>query len=231
MAMTRRLLLGSVISVGLAYLFARTSLAQTPPPTSTQTSVTIERGISVPVLVTKEVRVGAFGSSQEEHKVKFAVDQDVVYQGYLIAKPGDLVEGHYDTQTNQTKRQFENETSEEVDLYLDDIVNFCGDTVYLGFEKTFVGGVRSGFLSFGVHAHDAVVEKGDVLDASTDRTQRNVCAEATTQTPQPLPKNVILPDPQLTPSPGLRLYAGALTLFGSTFTPGPIVLASVTLRR
>lgn len=173
-----------------------------PQPADTGTTIALDRGIVVPILVTKEVRVGATGASQEEHKVKFAVDQPVIYEGYVIAKPGDLAEGHYDTQTNQTKRQFSTEVSEEVDLYLDDIVNFCGDTVYVGFERTFVGGVRSGFLSFGVHAHDAVVEKGDVLEASTDRAQRHVCAEPTTETAKPLPKNVILPDAQLTPSPG-----------------------------
>ncbi len=173
---------------------------ESPQPAATAT-VTVERGVIVPVLVTKEVRVGASGSSQEEHRVRFAVDQDVIYQGYVIAKPGDLAEGHYDTQTNQTKRQFETTTSQEVDFYLDDIVNFCGDTIHVGFEKTFVGGVRSGFLSFGVHAHDAVVAKGDVLEASTDRAEKNICAEPTSETAKPPPKNVIAPDPQLTPPP------------------------------
>jgi hypothetical protein len=195
-----RFALGVALVVG-AFLFAQASRAQTAPPSPAQTNVTIGRGVVIPVLVTREVRVGANGSSQEEHKVKFAVDQDVVYQGYLIAKAGDLVEGHYDTQTNQTKRQFETETSQEVDLYLDDLVNFCGDMVYLGFEKTFVGGTRSGFLSFGVHQHDAVVAKGDVLEAATDRFQKNICAESTTELSQPLPKHIIAPDPSVTPSP------------------------------
>ncbi|MGB8908034.1 MAG: hypothetical protein WCC84_04745 [Candidatus Cybelea sp.] len=174
---------------------------ESPQPAETGTTITVGRGVIVPVLVTKEVRVGAFGTSQEEHKVKFAVDQDVIYQGYIIAKPGDLAEGHYDTQTNQTKRQFETTTSEEVDFYLDDVVNFCGDTIHVGFEKTFVGGVRSGFLSFGVHAHDAVVAKGDVLEASTDRAEKNICAQPTTETAKPLLKNIIAPDAQLTPPP------------------------------
>ena len=196
---------GAILFVAVACALSSASRAQTPAPSpqpsDTGMTIMVARGIVVPVLVTKEVRVGAFGSSQEEHKVKFAVDQDVIYGGYVIAKAGDLAEGHYDTQTNQTKRQFSNTTSEEVDFYLDDIVNFCGDTVYIGFEHTFVGGVRSGFLSFGVHAHDAVVGEGDVLKASTDRVQKHICAEPTTATPKPLPKNVILPDAELTPSP------------------------------
>ncbi|MBV8531371.1 MAG: hypothetical protein JO104_08640 [Candidatus Eremiobacteraeota bacterium] len=173
----------------------------TPQPESTATVITVPRGVVVPILVTKEVRVGAFGASQEEHKVKFAVDQDVIFDGYVIARAGDLAEGHYDTQTNQTKREFSTIVSEEVDFYLDDIVNFCGDTIHLAFEKAFVGGVRSGFLSFGVHAHDAVVGQGDVLKASTDRAEKQICAEPTSETGKPLPKNVITPDAELTPPP------------------------------
>jgi hypothetical protein len=195
-AMEKVSFLGAIAIASVAVL-----LGSDPPPPGTESTITIERGVVVPVLVTKEVRVGAYGSSQEEHKIKFAVDQDVIYQGYVIAKPGDLAEGHYDTQTNQTKRQFETTVSEEVDLYLDDIVNFCGDTIYLGFEKAFVGGVRSGFLSFGVHAHDAVVGRGDVLEAATDRVQKRICAEPTTEAPKPLPKRIIAPDAAITPPP------------------------------
>jgi hypothetical protein len=198
--MKRRVSFGLSL-VTLACFCGAVSPAQTPEPENAQGAITVSRGIIVPVLVTKEVRVGAFGSSQEEHKVKFAVDQDVIVDGYVIAKPGDLAEGHYDTQTNQTKRQFETTQSVEVDFYLDDIVNFCGDTVYVAFEKTFVGGVRSGFLSFGVHAHDAVVGKGDVLEAATDRTQKRVCAEPTAEVARPLPRNIIVPDTALTPPP------------------------------
>ena len=84
---------------------------ESPQRAETGTTITVTRGIIAPVLVTKEVRDGAFGASQDEQKVKFAVDQDVIYQGYVIAKPADLAEGHYDTRTNQTKRQFETTAS------------------------------------------------------------------------------------------------------------------------
>lgn len=185
--------------------------AQTPPPApipapsassqtgDTQNTIAIPRGVVIPILVTRDVRIGAQGASQEEHKVKFAVDQAVIVSGYVIAKPGDLAEGHYDTQTNQTKRQFESSTSQELELDIDDIVNFCGDTIYVAFERTSVGGTRSGFLSFGVHQHDAVFSRGSVLEASTDRTEKHVCAEPTSEVSPPLPKNIIAPDPQMTP--------------------------------
>jgi len=164
-------------------------------------TMTVPRGVIVPILVTRDVRVGATGSSQEEHRVKFAVDQDVIVDGHVIAKAGDLAEGRYDTQTNQTKRQFETETSQELELDIDDIVNFCGDTIHLKFAHTFVGGTRSGFLSFGVHQHDAAVTKGSVLAASTDRAERHICAEATTAVARPLPKSIIAPDAEMTPPP------------------------------
>jgi hypothetical protein len=56
-------------------------------------------------------------------------------------------------------------------------------------------------LSFGVHEHDAVLGKGSVLELSTDRFEKGVCAEPSTETARALPENVIVPDPQLTPPP------------------------------
>lgn len=165
------------------------------------TSISVPRGVVVPILVTKDIRVGAFGSSPEQHTVKLAVAQDVIVDGYAIAKAGDLAEGHYVTQSNQTKRTFETNVSQELTLDIDDIVNFCGDTLHMQFERTFVGGVRSGFLSFGVHGHDAVFGRGSVLQASTDRFERSVCAEATTAQSPPLPRNIITPDAQMTAPP------------------------------
>lgn len=194
--MTTRLYGIVLVASGLLAPAALRARADQSPPV-----ISIDRGVVIPILVTKDVRVGAFGASQEEHKVKFAVAQDVIYNGYVIAKAGDLAEGHYDTQTNETKRTFETNTSQELTLDIDDVVNFCGDTIHMGFERTFVGGVRSGFLSFGVHGHDAVFGKGSVLEASTDRFEKSVCAEATTATPPPLPRNIIGPDEELTPSP------------------------------
>jgi hypothetical protein len=178
-------------------------LAFLPAMVAATKAVSVPRAVVVPILVTKDIRVGAFGSSPESHTVKLAVAQDVIVDGYVIAKAGDLVEGHYATQSNQTKRTFETNVSQELTLDIDDIVNFCGDTVHLQFERTFVGGVRSGFLSFGVHGHDAVFGRGSVLKASTDRFEKSVCAEATTAESPPLPRNIVPPDAEMTPAPGV----------------------------
>lgn len=171
------------------------------PATQSQPTVAVPRGIVVPVTLNKEIRVGGFGHSQEEHKVKLSVAQDVVVDGYVIAKQGDLVEGSYVTQTNETKRVFSANVSQELELDVDDVVNFCGDTIHLEFARTYVGGGRAGAFSFGPHAHDAVFAKGSVLKASTDRVEKSVCAEKTAEAPAPLPADIVVPDDEVSPSP------------------------------
>lgn len=113
--------------------------------------------------------------------------------GYLVAKQGDLVEATYDTQTNETHRVFSTNVSQEVELDVDDVVNFCGDTIHLGFGRTFVGGGRAGAFSFGPHAHDAVFSKGLLLKASTDRIEKSVCAEKTSEAPPAPPAGMLDP--------------------------------------
>lgn len=163
-------------------------------PAPTPSTTYIPRGTVIYVTVTKDIRVGGAGSNSEAHKVKLVVTQDVVYNGFTIAKAGDLAEGEYTNQSNVTKRVFSTNVSQEVALDVDDIINFCGDTIHVQFERTFVGGARGGFMSFGVHAHDAVFAKGSVLKAKTDRPQKGICAEASSATPAPEPSSVVLSD-------------------------------------
>jgi hypothetical protein len=149
----------------------------------------------IPVVLTKEIRVGGMGESQEK-KVEFEVAQDVIVDGYFIAKKGDTVEGHYTSTKNLTKSMFGGKVSEELSLDVDDVANFCGDTLHLQFERTFRGGARMGLI--GVNSHDAVFDKGTVLLARTDRVQRSVCAERTAMTPLPMPSDGLLPDDETT---------------------------------
>lgn len=175
-----------------------TAAPPAPPTPPNYPSVYVPRGTIVPVTVTKDIRVGGLGNNNEEKKVKFEVTQDVVVNGYTIAEKGDLVEGHYTNQNNVTKRFFSTNVSQEVALDIDDIVNFCGDTIHLDFERTFVGGARGGFLSFGVHAHDAVFRKGLILKTKTDRPERSICAAAATTAVLPLPADMVVPDEEVT---------------------------------
>jgi hypothetical protein len=201
------------LPIGLAaitILFLVTVAATPPPPAQSTSSPTvyIPRGTVIFVTVTKDIRVGGAGTNSEVHKVKFEVTQDIILNGYVIAKAGDLAEGEYTNQNNVTKRVFSTNESQEVALDIDDIVNFCGDTVHLQFERTFVGGARGGFMSFGVHAHDAVFAKGSILKAQTDRPQKSICAEATAAAPGPVPSPLVVSDDEAQaaasagPSPG-----------------------------
>ena len=160
----------------------------------------VPRGTIVPVLITKDIRIGGIGSNTEEKKVEFEVSQDVIVNGFVIAKTGDLVEGHFTNERNETRRMFSVSTSQELALDIDDAVNFCGDTLHLKFERTYVGGGVTGSLIFG-HAHDAVFSKGLILKAMTDRVEKGICAEGTTEAPAPLPADIIVPDEEVTPEP------------------------------
>jgi hypothetical protein len=164
-----------------------------PTPPVAQT-VYIPRGTVIYVTVPKDIRVGGAGNNSEVHKVKFDVSQDIVVDGHVIAKAGDLAEGEYTNQSNITVRLFSANASQEVALDVDDIVNFCGDTIHVEFERTFVGGARAGLMSFGIHAHDAVFPKGSVLKAATDRPEKAICAEATAASPAPAPSPLVLSD-------------------------------------
>ena len=186
---------------GLAAAPVSAAPATPATPAAAQTTVSVARGTIFPILVTKEIRVGGFGKSDEEHKVKFEVAQDVVAGNVVIAKAGDLAEGSYVTQTNETRRVFSANVSQEVELDMADVVNFCGDTIHLEFSRTFVGGGRAGAFSFGPHAHDAVFDKGSVLEARSDRLEKSVCAERTTASPAPLPSGLVLPDDRASPVP------------------------------
>ena len=126
----------------------------------------VPRHTIIPVRLDKDFRVGGAGDNKQTKTIKATVAQDVIVNGFLIAKSGDLAEGHLTTEKNVTKRVFSENTSQEASLDIDDVVNFCGDTIHMEFERTFVGGVRGGFLGLDAHAHDAVFANGSVQKLS-----------------------------------------------------------------
>jgi len=196
------LILASVLVAGAPPTTASPPPATPPPPTPPNyPSIYVARGTIIPVTVTKDIRVGGLGKNEEEKKIRFEVTQDVSLNEYTIAAKGDLVEGHYTNQNNVTHRVFSTNVSQEVALDIDDVVNFCGDTIHLEFERTFVGGARGGFLSFGVHAHDAIFQKGLVLKTKTDRAEKSICAAVTRAAPFPLPTDMVVPDEEASSSP------------------------------
>lgn len=183
-----------LIAASCIAIVSSTALAEITAPTVDRTFV--QRHTVFPVLVTKDARVGGVGDARHAKKVDFELLDDVVIGGYAVARKGDLVEGHFTTERNQTHRMFSTDISQELALDIDDLVNFCGDTIHLSFERTFVGGARGGILSFGMHAHDAVFTKGLKLKAETDRPEKGICSVKTDAVQTPLPANLLLPDDQ-----------------------------------
>jgi hypothetical protein len=175
---------------------AAASLMAVSQPTFAETTVVVPRHTIVPALLTKEIRVGGMGEAQQK-KVDFEASTDVVVNGFVVVKKGDTVEGHFTSTKNVTKSILGGKVSEELSVDVDDVANFCGDTLHLQFERTFRGGARLGLL--GVNSHDAVFDKGTVLLARTDRVEKHVCAERTTAKPRPLPAG-LRPDDETTDS-------------------------------
>jgi hypothetical protein len=154
----------------------------------------VPRGVVVPIVVTKEIRIGGLGEQGQTRTEKFEVAQDVVVQGHFVAKKGDVVEMHYTANRNSTSGLLGAKISQEVALDADDLINFCGDTVHLEYERTAMGNARAGAFSFGVHAKDAVFDKGMILVAKTDRVEKHICTERTSEATLPLPTGAIGPD-------------------------------------
>jgi hypothetical protein len=175
-------------------LFATLLLATSVGPALADTTTFVPRHTAIPVVLTKEIRVGGMGDSQQK-KVEFEAATDVIVNGYVVVKKGDTVEGHYTSTKNVTKSIFGGKVSEELSLDVDDVANFCGDSLHLQFERTFRGGARISPL--GVNSHDAVFDKGTVLLARTDRVEKHICAEHTNAKQEPLPVG-LLPDDQTT---------------------------------
>jgi hypothetical protein len=172
--------------------FTASSLSIGRAETASSSSV-VPRHLLFPVLLTKTIRVGGLGDAQEK-KISLEVAQDVIVNHRIFAKKGDTVEAHYSNQKNFTSRVFSKNISEELALDVDDVINFCGDTIHLQYEHTLRGGARKSFMSFGAHVHDAVFDKGTVLLSRTDRIEKGVCSEHTDRNPLPAPQNGLAED-------------------------------------
>jgi len=183
-----------LVHVCASSMFVSLLVATAIAPALADVTTLVPRHVVVPVILTKEVRVGGMGDSQEK-KVEFEAAMDVIVDGYIVVKKGDTVEGHYTSTKNVTKSMFGGKVSEELSLDVDDVANFCGDSLHLQFERTFRGGAR--LSPIGVNAHDAVFDKGTVLLARTDRVEKHICAERTSAKQEALPVG-LLPDDQTT---------------------------------
>jgi hypothetical protein len=150
----------------------------------------VPRGTVVPVLVTQELRGSAMGGNNGSNRVRLQVAQDVIVNHQIVAKAGDTVDVDVSNATSvHAGISMHSGTVETVTAA--DLANFCGDTLHLSGQFTAEGSVKSGI--FGAKVRDAVIPKGTVLLASTDRLEKNVCSVKTTANPAPVPANAVTP--------------------------------------
>ncbi|MGZ3529698.1 MAG: hypothetical protein ACXVAO_18720, partial [Vulcanimicrobiaceae bacterium] len=118
-------------------------------------------------------------------KVMYELSQDLVVNGYLVAKAGDAAEGSV-LNAQQGKNSFFEMQAANLRVSIDKIYTYCGDTLDIDF-------VRSEFRQrqgvFGSHK-DVEIIKGQKYQAPTEHTQR-VCATKTDEDPAGIPSDAL----------------------------------------
>jgi len=103
-----------------------------PAPAAAALTVVVPRHTIIPVVIDKDLRVGGAGDAKQTKTVKGSVAQDIIINGMLIAKAGDLAEGHLTTEKNITKRYFSTDVSQEAALASSDARNAAAAAISLG---------------------------------------------------------------------------------------------------
>jgi len=120
-------------------------------------------------------------SAKTGAKIRYIVTQDAIVDGRVVAKSGDTADGQVEEGQNGESGKAAN-----LRVSVDDVYNFCGDTVHVEFDRT---ESRKNQGVFG-SKKDVRIDKGQRYVAVTDRPQR-VCTEATTATSAPIPAEAL----------------------------------------
>lgn len=159
-----------------------------PPPASSAASdipgatiVFVPRGKEI---VVRTVAGYNSYSAKTGAKLRFEVVNDVIVNGFAIAKAGDAAEG-----TVQEAQQGDEGgyygigwKAANLRVSVDEIYNFCGDTIHVTFDRSEYRR-RQGL--FGSNK-DVQIIKGQMYVPLTDRAQK-VCAEPSTDLEEPIP--------------------------------------------
>jgi hypothetical protein len=190
-----RRFLAFVVFVGIA-IPAYAAVESTPAPlTSSSPAAT---GSSAPtqeafvprgtLVVVKTLHgINSYGE-EAGAKVTYEVVQDVIVNGYLVAKAGDIAEGVIQD-AQEGRNDLFTVKAANLRVSVDSVFNFCGDTLHMDF-------VRSEFRQrqglFGSHK-DVEIIKGQMYQVPTERPQK-VCAMKTSAQPLPVPAGALAGD-------------------------------------
>jgi hypothetical protein len=123
-------------------------------------------------------------SAKTGAKLRFEIVNDVIVNGYVIAKAGDAAEGTVQEAQQGDEGGFYGIGWKAANLRVsvDEIYNFCGDTIHVTFDRSEYRR-RQGI--FG-NNKDVQIVKGQMYVPLTDRVQK-VCGEASTDAEAPIP--------------------------------------------
>jgi hypothetical protein len=156
-----------------------------PAAPSAATQILVPRGTLVVVTTTRGTN--SYGD-QTGSKLTFTIVQDVIVNGYVVAKAGDVAEGAV-SNSQAGRDDFFTQKAANLRISIDRVYNFCGDTLSTDFARSEYRR-RQGIM--GSHK-DVEIIKGQMYQVPTERPQR-ICAEATTAQPLPIPKEALLGD-------------------------------------
>jgi hypothetical protein len=121
-------------------------------------------------------------------KLTYEVVQDVVVNGHVVAKAGDIAEGVI-ADAEAGRADVFSYRAANLRITVDSVYNFCGDTLHTDFTRTEYRR-RQGL--FGSHK-DVEIIKGQMYEVPTERAEK-ICAEPTTEHALPVPKNALSGD-------------------------------------
>jgi hypothetical protein len=184
----------AVAAVIASVLTARPISAQTESPSpgpavgapqSTTATVFVPKGDVVAIATTEAL--SSYAASSRE-PVTFTVLQDVIVNGYLVAKAGDEVDGEV-LEAQRGAMGFDGIGYKAADLRIsaESIHNYCGDTIKLHFVRS---EYRRRQGAFGSKADIEIID-GQKYLAQTAFPQK-VCGEPTTEA-EPTPPADALP--------------------------------------
>lgn len=172
-----------------------TAAAQTMSPSASPsaaeapqtTAVFVPKG-TVVVVATAEA-INSYAASPRE-PISYTVAQDVVVDGYLIAKAGDEADGQV-LEAQQGKTGFYGVGYKAADLRVsaEAVHNFCGDTIKLHFIRSEYRRRQGLFGS----EKDIQIINGQKYTALTAYPQK-ICGQATTEAAPPIPADALAGD-------------------------------------
>jgi hypothetical protein len=165
---------------------------QATPPGTTPTNIVspgteaalVPKGTLVVVAVRRSYK--SYGASTGT-KITYDVTQDVIVNGYVVVREGDVAEGEI-LNAHEGKSNIWTGENEGANLRIsvDKIFNYCGDTIEVDFARSEFRNKQGVFGG----KKDVEISKGQKYQVPTERPQK-VCAARTNASPNPIPSDAL----------------------------------------